>query len=77
MSQLAYILLNVQPGMLQTIQENLEKVEGVQEIFSVYGIYDLIIKIKFETMEELKANVLNNSLINPGIKNSMTMICVE
>ncbi len=76
MSQLAYVLLNVQPGNLENVQIGLKKIDGIREIHAVYGVYDLIIKIEFETMDELKSRILNNRLINEGIKNSMTMICV-
>lgn len=76
MSQLAYVLLNVQPGNLDSVKTGLKKIDGIKEIHAVYGVYDLIIKIEFETMNELKSRILNNRIINEGIKNSMTMICV-
>lgn len=77
MTQAAYILLNVQPGMLETVQEGLKDIAEVTEVYAVYGIYDLIVKIEFETMDELKNQVLNNNIIIEGVKNSMTMICVQ
>ena len=77
MAQAAYILLNVQPGMLETVQEGLKEIAEVTEVYAVYGIYDLIVKIEFDTMDELKNQVLNNNLIIDGVKNSMTMICVK
>ena len=77
MTQAAYILLNVQPGMLDKVQEGLKQMEEVTEVYAVYGIYDLIVKIEFETMDELKNQVLENKAIIDGIKNSMTMICVK
>lgn len=77
MTQAAYILLNVQPGMLETVQEGLKEIKEVTEVYAVYGIYDLIVKIEFDTMDELKNQVLNNNLILDGVKNSMTMICVK
>ncbi|MHA2358116.1 MAG: Lrp/AsnC ligand binding domain-containing protein, partial [Candidatus Heimdallarchaeaceae archaeon] len=77
MSQAAYILLNVQPGMLETVQQGLKDIKEVKEVYAVYGIYDLIVKIEFESMDELKNQVLNNSIIIDGVKNSMTMICVK
>ncbi len=77
MAQAAYILLNVQPGMLETVQEGLKEIAEVTEVYAVYGIYDLIVKIEFDTMDELKNKVLSNNLIIDGVKNSMTMICVK
>jgi len=77
MTQAAYILLNVQSGMLEKVQEGLKHIVEVTEVYAVYGIYDLIVKIEFGTMDELKNQVLNNNIILEGVKNSMTMICVN
>ena len=77
MTQEAYILLNVQPGMLDAVHQGLNEMKEVLEVYAVYGIYDLIAKIRFETMDELKNQVLNNNIIIEGVKNSMTMICVN
>jgi DNA-binding Lrp family transcriptional regulator len=77
MTQAAYILLNVQPGMLEAVQEGLKKIKEVTEVYAVYGIYDLIVKIEYGTMDELKNQVLSNQIIVEGVKNSMTMICVD
>ena len=77
MTQAAYILINVQPGMLEKVQEGLKNIPEVKEIYPVYGIYDIIVKIEFDTMDELKNQVLNNNIISEGVKNSMTMICVN
>lgn len=77
MTQAAYILLNVQQDMLHAVQEGLKKMKEVTEVYAVYGIYDLIVKIEFESMDELKNQVLNNNIIIEGVKNSMTMICVD
>ncbi|MBY8999778.1 MAG: Lrp/AsnC ligand binding domain-containing protein [Candidatus Heimdallarchaeota archaeon] len=77
MTQAAYILLNVQQGMLEAVQEGLHEMKEVKEVYAVYGIYDLIVKIEFESMDELKNQVLNNNIIIEGVKNSMTMICVN
>ena len=77
MVQSAYILLNVQSGMLEQVQEGLKRIKEVTEVYAVYGIYDLIVKIEFNSMDELKNQVLQNSIIVKGVKNSMTMICVN
>lgn len=77
MTQSAFILLNVQPGMLEKVREGLKQIDKVKEVHAVYGIYDLIVKIDFENMDELKNQVLNSSIILEGVKNSMTMICVN
>ncbi|MHA1686442.1 MAG: Lrp/AsnC ligand binding domain-containing protein [Candidatus Heimdallarchaeaceae archaeon] len=77
MTQSAFILLNVQPGMLEKVREGLRAMDKVKEVHAVYGIYDLIVKIDFENMDELKNQVLNSNIILEGVKNSMTMICVN
>ncbi len=77
MTQSAYILFNVQAGKLEAVEKQLQEIRGITELHALYGIYDLIVKIDFDDMDDLKNRVLNNKIIVDGVKKSMTMICVE
>jgi DNA-binding Lrp family transcriptional regulator len=49
----ALVLLNDESGSDEVLKE-LKNIEGVEETYVSYGVYDLIIKIKADTMEKLK-----------------------
>ncbi|MBW1736125.1 MAG: Lrp/AsnC family transcriptional regulator [Deltaproteobacteria bacterium] len=57
MTVVAYILINTE---LDSEDETLEKLgctPNVREIHTVYGVYDIIIRVECETMEKLKETV--------------------
>ena len=42
----AYVLINVESGSEDDVLRELKSVEGVEESYFSYGVYDLITKIK-------------------------------
>ena len=71
----AYVLVNTEKGY-EEIVNNLRKIKNIIEINTVYGIYDIIIKVEAKTMEEMKKTIMNIRQFN-DIKASLTMIIVE
>jgi DNA-binding Lrp family transcriptional regulator len=53
----AYVLINVESGSEDDVLQELKTIEGVEEAFFSYGVYDLITKIKADTMDKLKEMV--------------------
>ena len=51
---LAFVLVNSDLGAEEELVSGLKKIEGVKEVYQVYGVYDIIVKIEGETMEKLK-----------------------
>ena len=50
----AFILINTEPASMSEIVKMIRAVKGVEEAEMVYGVYDIIAKVKVETMDELK-----------------------
>jgi len=50
----AFILINTEPASLPEVLEKVKAIEGVEEAVMVYGVYDIIAKVKTETMDNLK-----------------------
>ena len=71
----AYVLVNTEKGYEERVN-NLRKIKNIIEINTVYGIYDIIIKVEAKTMEEMKKTIMNIRQFN-DIKASLTMIIVE
>jgi hypothetical protein len=38
----AYVLINVSSGLEVQVLKNMKKIEGVEEVFVSYGVYDLV-----------------------------------
>lgn len=73
----AYVLLNVEPGSENKVLERLKGVSIVDEAYVSYGVYDLIIKVKAETMEELKDSISHKIRTADQVRSSVTLILVE
>ena len=73
----AYILVNVGSGSEDQTLEELRGIAEVQEAFFSYGVYDLIVKIKTDSMEQLKKLVSHRIRTIPNVKTTITLIRVE
>jgi DNA-binding Lrp family transcriptional regulator len=50
----AFVLINTELGSETDVLKDVKKVEGVEEVYAVYGTYDIVAKVKAETMDRLK-----------------------
>jgi len=73
----AYVLLNVEPGSENKVLERLKDVSIVDEAYVSYGVYDLIIKVKADTMEALKDSISHKIRTTDQVRSSVTLILVE
>ncbi|MGD0158693.1 MAG: Lrp/AsnC ligand binding domain-containing protein [Candidatus Bathyarchaeia archaeon] len=69
----AFILINVNLGCEIQVLKALRDVQGFEEVFYVFGDYDMIAKVTANTMEELNQTVSQvRKLAN--IKSTSTII---
>jgi len=54
---LVYVLLNTEPSQMESVLEEIKEIDGVEEAYMVYGIYDICAKVKTEIPQELKGVV--------------------
>ncbi|MDH5403631.1 MAG: Lrp/AsnC ligand binding domain-containing protein [Candidatus Heimdallarchaeota archaeon] len=73
----AFILINTDVAAEEEVLEQLKQLPEVESVSLVYGIYDLIVKVKADTLDELKRRVTGNLRGIEKIRNTMTMIAVE
>jgi DNA-binding Lrp family transcriptional regulator len=70
----AFVLLNVETGSEDNILQQLKKIGAVEEAYASYGVYDLIIKVKASTMEELKETVTHKIRTANKVRSTLTLI---
>lgn len=70
----ALVLLTVDPGRVKTLAEELLTIDGVVEIYSVAGPYDLVAVVRVREHEELSDLVTERIASRPGIRRSETLI---
>jgi DNA-binding Lrp family transcriptional regulator len=72
---LAYVLVNTEE-FDSDLMKMLRKIKGVEEAFALYGVYDIIVKTRGETMDKLRET--HNKIRKLGkVKQTLTMIAHE
>ena len=73
----AFVLINTEIGSETDVLKDLKKIEGVEEAFSVYGVYDRIAKVTADTMDKLKEIVTWRIRRLDKVRSTLTMIIIE
>ncbi len=70
----AVVLLHVQRDQINEVAETLAALEGISEVYSVAGRYDLVAILCVRTNEELADLVTSQMLKLKGIQSTETLI---
>ena len=52
--QVAFVFISTEPASMPDVLKKIRALEGVEEAEMLYGTYDIIAKVKTETMDQLK-----------------------
>lgn len=72
---LAFVLINTEefdPQMLKALRS----IKGVEEAYPLYGVYDIIVKTKADTMEEVKKTHDRIRKLE-RVRQTLTMVATE
>jgi DNA-binding Lrp family transcriptional regulator len=70
----ALVLLNVEPGRVKSLAEELLEINGVTEVYSVAGPYDLVAIARVREHDQLSDLVTEMISSRPGIVATETLI---
>ena len=73
----AYVLFNVESGSEDNVLKQLRSLNNVEEAYVSYGVYDLVVRIKADTMEELKESVTHKIRTIKQVRSTLTLIMME
>ena len=73
----AYVMFNVSSGSEDLVLEKLRSIAEVHEAFFSYGVFDLVVKIKTDSMEQLKELISHRLRTITDVKSTLTLIQVE
>jgi len=73
----AFIVINAEMGSEEEVLDELKKLEGVTEAYCVYGVYDIIVKVEADSMEELKDAVAWKVRKMNKVRNTLTMLVTK
>ncbi|MCL1977830.1 MAG: Lrp/AsnC ligand binding domain-containing protein [Candidatus Bathyarchaeota archaeon] len=73
----AYVLLNVESGAEEPVLKQLREINIVEEAYVSYGVYDLIVKVHSNTMDEMKEAISHKIRNIKQVRSTLTLIMVE
>lgn len=73
----ALVLMNIERGKVADVAERLLKLDGVTEVFSVAGQYDLVAILRTPTNEAIADLVTGKFLEMPYIKQTQTLMAFK
>jgi DNA-binding Lrp family transcriptional regulator len=72
-----YILINCEAGTQQETIGKLNKLSGVVEVSEVNGIYDLVVRVYSDAVENMKQTITRHIRTINTIRSTMTLIVIE
>jgi len=73
----AFVLINVDSGSEEKLLEEIRKIDGVEEAYYSYGVYDIIIKVKADSMEKLRDTITRKIRTIGRVRSTLTLIMME
>jgi DNA-binding Lrp family transcriptional regulator len=70
---LGFVLIKVSPGKERRVYEKLAKLKEVEELYPLFGEYDLIAKVVVRDFEELSDVVVNKIRSTDGVIETKTL----
>ncbi|MEM1545159.1 MAG: Lrp/AsnC ligand binding domain-containing protein [Candidatus Methanomethylicia archaeon] len=73
----AYVLINVESGSEDEILDRLVTVDEVKEVYFVYGVYDIIVKVVAENIDKIREIITWKIRRLEKVKSTVTMIAIK
>lgn len=74
---IAFIFVNTEPASMPQVLKKIKAIQGVEEAEMVYGVYDIVAKVKTETMDQLKHIVTYKIRTLADVKSTQTLLAVR
>jgi DNA-binding Lrp family transcriptional regulator len=73
----ALVLFNVESSSENQVLKDLKKVEGVEEAYISYGVYDIAVKARADSMGALKELISNRLRKINKVRSTLSLILIE
>ena len=72
----AFVLIGAERGYENDLVRDLKKTPNVDNVYVVYGIYDIVVKVVAETIERLKETITWKIRRLDKIRSTLTLIVI-
>ena len=73
---LAFVMVNTVPDQMEWVLYRIGEIEGVEEAYMLYGIYDVVAVVKAETTENLKGLILRIRMVK-HVLSTLTLMAIS
>ncbi len=73
----AFVLINAELGKEESLVADLKKIRNVDEVYIVYGVYDIVVKIVSDSLDKVKQTITSQLRRSEKVRSTLTMIVVE
>ena len=73
----AYVLMRIKPGVDRNVLNTVRKLDQVKVIETLYGEYDMLLKVEVETLDELDSFIFDTVRTIKGVERSTTLIVIK
>ena len=61
---------------MESVLEKIKEIDGIEEAYMVYGVYDICVKVKTELPKELKG-VVQKIRIQDDVRSPLTLMVIK
>ena len=73
----ALVLMNVEAGSENRVSKAVKEIEGVEEAYVSYGVYDIVAKVYATSMDALKEIITNKLRKINKVRATSTLMLIE
>lgn len=73
---IAYVLVNTYPGKEEEVGRSIAEIKGVVEMYTLFGEYDMIVKLESESYPEIESLVVRKIRTISGLLDSKTLTVI-
>ena len=70
-------MFQIESGFEDQVLTEVKKVEGVEEAYISYGVYDLSVKVRADTMDALRGLISNQLRQISKVRSTISLILIE
>lgn len=71
------MLITAELGTEESLVADLKKIRNVDEVYIVYGVYDIVVKIVSDSLDKVKQTITSQLRRSEKVRSTLTMIVVE
>jgi DNA-binding Lrp family transcriptional regulator len=72
----AFVFINTKPASMPEVLKKVKAIDGVEEAEMVYGVYDIVAKVKTEILGILKHIIAHNIMALANVASTQTMLVI-